>query len=64
MHMHGHLARSFGQCGITSGESDEYHLQLRQFVRTQKFMGTIVPANPDDMDTLFNAPRDGDAIRI
>ena len=56
------LARSFDQCGITSGNPDDYHLQLRQFVRTQKFMDTIVPADPADMDTLFSAPRDGDAM--
>ena len=41
------------------GNSDDYHLQLRQFVRTQKFMDTIVPADPVDMGTLFSAPRDG-----
>ena len=25
-------------------------------------MDTIVPADPGDMDTLFSAPRDGDAM--
>ena len=25
-------------------------------------MDTIVPADPADMDTLFSAPRDGDAM--
>ena len=46
------LARSFDQCGITSGNPDDYHLQLRQFVSTQKFMDTIVPADPVEIDTL------------
>ena len=27
-------------------------------------MDTIVPADPVDMDTLFSAPRDGDAMAM
>ena len=27
-------------------------------------MDTIVPADPVDMETLFNAPRDGDAMAV
>ena len=54
--------RSFDQCGITSSSLDDLHAQLRTFVSTSKFVDTVEQANEEEVEALFTAPRDGDAL--
>ena len=56
------LARSFDQCGITSSSLVDLHAQLRTFVSTSKFVDTVEQANEEEVEALFTAPRDGDAL--
>ena len=56
------LTRSFDQCGITSSSLDDLHAQLRTFVSTSKFVDTVEQANEEEVEALFTAPREGDAL--
>ena len=56
------LARSFDQCGITSSSLVDLHAQLRTFVSTSKFVDTVEQANEEEVEALFTAPREGDAL--
>ena len=56
------LSRSFDQCGITSSSLVDLHAQFRTFVSTLKLLDTLEQANEEEVEALFTAPREGDAL--